>query len=461
MAVVDSSVAGIEREYTERHKGSKALYEEAVQVFVGGVTHDGRFARPFPIYVDRAKGSRKWDVDGNEYVDYWMGHGSLILGHSAEPVVEAVTNQVAKGTHLGACHELEVRWGALIKKLVPCAEAVRFFSSGTEATLMAMRLSRAYTGRSKVMKFEGHFHGWHDYVMAGMAPPYDVPASIGIPEATIQTVVVAPPNDMDEADRLLGANPDIACVILEPSGASFGTVPLHKEQLLQLREITRRHQVVLVFDEVITGFRFAPGGVQEYHGITPDLTTLAKIVAGGLPGGAVVGRREIFDSYAFTSDAEHNRYHRTPHQGTYNANPLSAAAGIAALNVVGRGEVQKYAHRLGDQLRAGMNKAISEAGVKGSCAYGASSIFHVLLGSECDFQSDCDFTHCRYDPVKLMMRMKSPLKESFRQSMLNHGVDFMGGHEGFTSSAHTEADVRFTLDAFGSTLEELKKAGLL
>lgn len=461
MAEVRSSVTGIEAEYTDRHKGSQALYEKALQVFVGGVTHDGRYARPFPIYVDKAKGSRKWDVDGNEYVDYWMGHGALILGHSPDPVVEAVAGQVANGTHLGGCHELEVRWGSLIRQLVPCAEAVRFFSSGTEATLMALRLCRAYTGRSKILKFEGHFHGWQDYVMAGMAPPYDVPASIGIPEGTMDTVVVAPPNDMDKVESLLSGDPEIACVILEPSGASFGTVPLHKEQLVRLREMTTRNQVLLIFDEVVTGFRYAPGGVQEYTGVIPDLTTLAKIVAGGLPGGAVVGRRDIFDAYAFTADAEHNRYHRTPHHGTFNANPLSAAAGIAALSIVGKGEVQKHARQMGEQLRAGMNKAIKEAGVKRSCVYGDSSIFHILLSSECDLQNECDFTHCRYDPVKLMARMKSPLKEAFRQSTQNHGVDFMVGHEGFTSAAHTPADIQFTLDAFRSTLEELKGAGLL
>ena len=183
--------------YPAAFPNSKQLFETAIKVFPTGVTHDTRMMQPFPIYIDRAKGSRKWDVDGHELVDYFVGHGSLLLGHSPDDVVAAVQAQIARGTHYGACHEFEIEWGKLVQQLVPSAERVRFTGSGTEATLMALRLARLYTGRPKFLKFQGHFHGWHDYVTVSSDPPYDATTVPGVPEGVSANCVAVPPNDLN------------------------------------------------------------------------------------------------------------------------------------------------------------------------------------------------------------------------------------------------------------------------
>ena len=285
----------IAERYRKALPGSWARWERARRVIPGGITHDGRHLTPFPLYIDRAAGPRKWDVDGREYIDYWMGHGALFLGHSHPALIDAVQRQVARGTHYGACHDLEVEWAEWITRLIPSAELVRFTMSGTEATHLALRLARAYTGRPKVVKFTGHFHGWHDGVSSGVNPPFDVPMSAGIPGAVLGEVLLAPPNDIAAVEQLLGSRSDIGAVILEPSGGQAGVFPIDPGFLKDLRQLTQDRGTVLIFDEVITGFRYAPGGAQEYYGVTPDMTTLAKIVAGGLPGAAVCGRRDILE----------------------------------------------------------------------------------------------------------------------------------------------------------------------
>ena len=254
--------------------GSATWYERAKEVFPSGVTHETRFFQPFPIYIARADGSRKWDVDGNEYVDYIGGHGALLLGHGHPAVTAAATEQLRRGTQYGASHELEVRWAELVTEIVPSAEQVRFHSSGTEATMMAMRLARAFTGKDVIVKMHGHFHGWHDYAALQMAPPYDEPVSVGIPQAVQESVVGVPAGDIAALRAVLDARDDVAGVILLCNGLST-------EYLQQVRDLTRERGVILIFDEVVTGFRWAPGGCQEYHGVVPDLTTLAKILAGG------------------------------------------------------------------------------------------------------------------------------------------------------------------------------------
>src|SRR5687767_1383446 len=329
----------IHETYRARHPKAAALYDRARRAIPGGITHDIRHLTPFPIYIESAAGTRKRDVDGHEYVDYWMGHGALFLGHCHPAVVAAVQAQMARGTHLGASHELEVRWAELVNRLVPSAELTRFTMSGTEATHLAMRIARAATGRPRIVKFAGHFHGWHDGAVAGVAPPYEVPMSAGIPGATLDQVLVLPPNDVKAVEVAL-ARGDVAAVILEPAGGSSGTIPTIPGYLQELREVTRRHDVVLIFDEVITGFRYAPGGAQQYYGVTPDLTTLAKIVAGGLPGGAVCGAARYMSLLAFRGDATWDRISRVAHAGTFNANPLTATAAIATLTRCADGALQ-------------------------------------------------------------------------------------------------------------------------
>ncbi|MGH7199974.1 MAG: aspartate aminotransferase family protein, partial [Planctomycetaceae bacterium] len=304
--------------YREAFPASARLAAQARTVFPNGVTHDSRYLLPFPIYVERAAGSKKYDVDGHELIDYWSGHGALLLGHSHPAVVEAVQKQIALGTHFGACHKLEVQWGEWVRRLVPSAEMVRFTSSGTEATLMALRVARIVTGRSKVLKFAGHFHGWHDQLVPAAEPPHDdgdYPTP-GVTTAVSGDLVIVRPNDLDAVARAIDEHRP-ACVIVEATGGRWGVVPIRGEFLRGLRRITQEAGVLLVMDEVISGFRVHPGGMQALCDVVPDMTTLAKILAGGLPGGCLAGRAEIMEAIAFE-----NRYGRKmKHPGTYNANP--------------------------------------------------------------------------------------------------------------------------------------------
>ncbi|HEY8369135.1 MAG TPA: aspartate aminotransferase family protein [Thermodesulfobacteriota bacterium] len=443
----ESYPSALQSRYVAANPRSKALFERARSSFPGAITHDIRFLEPFPIYIERANGSRKWDVDGHEYVDGFMGHGALLLGHNHPEVVAAVQAQLAKGTHYGASHELEVRWAELVRELIPSAERVRFTASGTEATHLAMRLARAYTGRTVIVKLEGHYHGWHDQVEAGVQPPYDVPISIGIPKATLDTVLVVPANDLGAMERALSSRRDIAGILLEPGGGSSGQYPTTKAYLEGLRDLATRHGVVLIFDEVITGFRFAPGGAQAYHGVTPDLTTLAKILAGGLPGGAVAGKAEIVDRIAFTGDAEHDRFRRVAHAGTYNANPLSAAAGIAALSIVKTGEPHRKANAAGERLRRGMLDIVRRQGLEGRVeVFGETSIFNYNLKVRA-----ADGTLAPA-PVRAY--------HALRLGMIEGGADIPAKH-GWLSAAHTDADIDRMLAAFDHALASMREERIL
>ena len=456
---VGSRQMTIDEEYVATRAGSGRLYREALEVFPSGVTHDSRYFQPFPIYITHAQGSKKWDVDGHEYIDYWSGHGALMLGHNHPELVAAAVAQLQKGTHYGACHDLEVRWGQLVCDMVPCAERVKLLSSGTEASMMALRLARAYTGRTKILKFEGHFHGWHDYVTAGVRPPFDIPTSVGIPKEVLGTVVVVPPNDIRSVQAVLRGQ-DVAAVILEPAGASTGLIPTRPGFLAELREVTRQTGTLLIFDEVVTGFRMAPGGAQEYYGVIPDLCILAKALVGGLPGGAIAGRKDIMALFEFSDDAQRNRTRRIAHPGTFNANPLAAAVAVANLQILSRGRENVYQHtyRMGDMLRTGMNEVIKRHSLPG-CVYGETSVFKIALG-----QKFADLTVERamsgtYDHTKLVTGM-GPLGGKFRRAMLLEGVD-LPGTGGLIMAAHTSEDIERTITAFDRALGRLKAEGVL
>src|SRR5437867_11122547 len=223
-----AAISTITDEYRRLHPRSQQLYEEALRTFPSGVTHDIRYTTPFPIFIDHAQGSRKWDVDANKYIDYVMGHGALFLGHAHPEITQAVIEQPPKGTHYGASHRLCLRWGQRVRALVPSAEEVRFTSSGTEATLMAVRLARAYTGRDKLLKFDHHFHGWQDYVVGTRAAESDSPRSAGVPASTLGNTISIPQNNISLVDEVL-AKGEFAAVILEPTGASWGTAPVRED----------------------------------------------------------------------------------------------------------------------------------------------------------------------------------------------------------------------------------------
>jgi glutamate-1-semialdehyde 2,1-aminomutase len=444
-------------QFTRLHPASAALYQESLQTFPSGVTHDVRFLQPFPVYVDRAKGSRKWDVDGIEYVDYVMGHGALFMGHAHPEITAAVVEQAQKGTHYGANHRLELEWGKLVRQIVPSAEEVRFTSSGTEATLMAIRLARAYTGRDKILKFDHHFHGWHDAVVGARSPEDEHPHSAGVPSGTAGNTISVPQNDIALVEEKL-AQGDVAAVILEPTGASWGTLPLREGFLAELRDTTRRHSTVLIFDEVVTGFRVAPGGAQQRYGVKPDITTMAKILAGGLPGGAVAGKADIVSMLEIRNDAAWNAERRVQHPGTFNANPLSAAAGAAMLRLVATGEHHRHADALNARLIPALNDVIQRENVAGG-AYGLASYFHIVLGQRVPQPSTG--IEWPWSDGQLPPRMAGALTMSLKRAILNHGVDLMGGSGGFTSGVHSDDDIDRTVDAFEASLRELKAEGAL
>ncbi|NPV07289.1 MAG: aminotransferase class III-fold pyridoxal phosphate-dependent enzyme [Anaerolineae bacterium] len=439
--------------YWERFPRSRELAEEAGQVIPRRVTHDARHMLPFPLYMSHALGSHKWDVDGNEYIDYAGGHGSLLLGHSHPDIVRAVQAQVERGTHLGFCHEKELRWAGLVTELVPCADRAEFTMSGTESVMLALRIARAYTGRERIIKFQDHFHGWYDQVYHALSVPFDAPASQGIAPSCLEPVTVLPPNDILPVQAEL-ARGDVAAVILEPSGARAGRLPVDRRYLAQLREETERNGVVLIFDEVITGFRYRPGGAQEYYGVTPDLATFGKIVGGGLPAGAVGGKAEIMAVLEYGRQGRVGGPSRVAHTGTYNANPLAAAAGVTMLEHVSTGLPTARASEIGAAIRSELNAVLARTGVSG-CIYGDCSIVHFLLAppDRCPPLTEDGLIPPDF-PLTRLLEGKSEMTGHLKRALLLEGVDILGDHA-WVSAAHDEDDVEETARAFERAIGRL------
>ena len=443
--------------FRERTPGSAERSHEARSVFPGGIVHDSRRMMPHPIYVARASGSRKWDVDGNEYVDYHGGHGALILGHCDPGVTRAGQRQLELGTHPAACHDLEVRWGTLVKELVPCAERVRFTSSGTEANLMALRLARAYTGKTKLVRLIGHFHGWQDHAAFGVDDHFDGSATPGLLQEIASNVLLARSDDIEGTRDLLESRDDVAAVMLEPTGGSFGMLPITNEFVRMLRRATARHGVVLIFDEVVTGFRVSRGGAQAQCGITPDLASFAKILAGGLPGGAVAGPEAILELLDFDAAATRG-FEKIHHHGTYNANPVCAATGIACLERIAAEDVCDRANRNGAQLRAAMNEVLAAERVPWS-VYGEHSGFFFFLNPD-----QIDIDPLRFDPHSvgfdvLKRGTKHPAARKLRLAMLIHGVDVSGKPGGLASAVHSSEDIARTAEALRQSIRMLRAEG--
>jgi len=453
------TTGSITSDYETQFAQSKALHERAKKVIPGGITHDGRHLHPFPPYVTHAQGAHKWDADGHELIDFAVGHGSLLFGHSDPDIVEAMRTQIGKGTHFSAGHTGEIEWAERIVSLVPSAEQVRFTSSGTESTLLAMRVARGYTGRNTILKFEGHFHGWQDYALKGEKPPFEKTSIPGIPNETLGTVAVVPNNELSMLEERL-VQGDVAGVILEPSGGSWATIPLKEDFLKKLRALTEKYGVVLIFDEVITGFRWAPGGAQQRFGVTPDLTTMAKIVAGGMPGGAVAGKTDLMQMIAYRDDPEWNATKKVLQAGTYNGNPLAAAAGVACLTKVANPDVHAYCDKLAADIRAGMNEIFMEKGAA-AFAWGESSVFHVALGMRPTNQVAGDLQKpAGISAEDLKTSGGSKLGQIFEIGMLLEGVHvFHAG--GLLSTAHTDEDVARTLAAVATVTQRMQSEGLL
>jgi glutamate-1-semialdehyde 2,1-aminomutase len=433
------------------------MHLRSSQVIPGGITHDGRFMKPFPPYITHADGVFKWDVDGNRFIDYVMGHGSLLFGHNDPDIVAAQEAQLPRGTHYGAGHELEVRWAEQISSMVPSAEQVKFTGSGTESTLLAIRVARSFTQRPTVVKLEGHFHGWHDYLLKGERPPFEGGTSPGIPREVMNTIAVVPSNDLAMLEERL-AQGDVAALILEPSGGSWATIPFVETYLQAVRDLTRKYDVVLIFDEVITGFRWAPGGAQERFGVVPDMTTMAKIVAGGMPGGAVGGKRGIMEMLAFKDEPGWNATRKVRHQGTYNASPVVSAGAIACLQKADDPAVQAYCDEMAARLRAGFNAAMVERGVPGY-AWGESSVFHLKLGDAVPNQSGGDMRAPEgVSAEDLKSSGHGRLNDLLHLGLMLEGVElFHSG--GMIATVHTPELIDETVAAFERVLDRMKNEG--
>ena len=446
-------------EYGVQRPRSMEFLARAEKSLGGKAGHDLRYSTPVPLYIERGEASRKWDVDGNEYIDFLLGNGALLLGHAPPEVVESIAQAVGKGTHFGNDHPLHIEWAEKIQTLVPTAERVRLVNSGTEATLLALRLARAYKGMQKILRFAGHFHGWHDDVVAGFQPPFDAEGSLGV--AVQDHMVCIEAGDLAVVEVALDRHADIAAAIIEPSGASWGRVPLAADFLRDLEALCRARGVLLIFDEVITGFRFSPGGAQSLYGVRPDLSCFAKVVAGGMPGGAVVGRADIMELFDVTGDPEHDRFGRVVHQGTFNGAPLSAAAGIAVLDCLATGEPIHRADTLAASLRTAWDQVLEEEGIAGYL-YGVCSTFHVY------FETDASRVRRASTRADLYTREADRLKgmpgiliDEYQRHLRFYGVDNMSSTGGVLSAVHSQRDIEEATVAFRKTAVALRDRGLV
>ncbi|MEA4957493.1 Glutamate-1-semialdehyde 2,1-aminomutase [bioreactor metagenome] len=353
---------------------SEELFNESRKFFPGGVNSPVRAFKPYPIFIEKSKGSKIWDVEGNEYIDHCLGYGPLILGHSDSKVIKDVCNQANIGTAYGAPTENEIKLAKLVTERVPCAEMIRFVNSGTEATMSAIRLARGFTGKNKIVKFEGSYHGAHDYVLvksgSGAAA---LPDSLGIPNDTTKNTLTCPYNDIVALKKLIAdEKEDIAAVIVEPVMGNIGCVEPNDGYLNFLREITEENNILLIFDEVITGFRLSRGGAQTYYSITPDIVTMGKIIGGGFPMGAFAGKSEIMEMIA----PEGNVYQA----GTFNGNPISIKAGLSTLEQLDN-KFYRNLNKKGDYLRSQISELIMDLSLNIQTV-GLASMFQIYFNED-------------------------------------------------------------------------------
>ncbi|VVB97680.1 Glutamate-1-semialdehyde 2,1-aminomutase [uncultured archaeon] len=416
---------------------SRKLFEEAKKVLPGGVSSPVRAIKPYPFYTKRANGSKITDIDGNEYIDYVMGYGPLLLGHNYPAIKEAVIKQLQDGWLYGTPTELEVTLAKEIIKLYPSIGMVRFVSTGTEATMGALRAARGFTEKNKFIKIEGGFHGAHEaaLVKAGSgATTLGTPDSAGVPKDFTKNTLQVPYNDIEAMAAAIEAyKDDVAAVIIEPVLGNIGPILPKEGYLKEVRAVTRENDVVLIFDEVITGFRLAMGGAQEYYGVTPDMTTLGKILGGGFHIGVIGGKREIMENISPAGPVYQ--------AGTFNGSPVSMTAGLAVIKTLRNEKVHEKVNKAGDSMRAGLSDVISDLGLDYSVS-GVGSMFKVFFG---------DMPYNYQDALKCD-------KEKFNvffKKMLADGI-FLPPSQyetNFLSLAHSQDDIDKTIEAYRRNLK--------
>ncbi|MBF0520079.1 MAG: glutamate-1-semialdehyde 2,1-aminomutase [Nitrospirae bacterium] len=425
-------------------KKSKALFAKAQTLIPGGVNSPVRAFKAVggdPLFISHAKGSKLTDVDGNSYIDYVLSWGPLILGHAPKKVIEAVTEAAAKGTSYGAPNPYEVTLAELIVKAYPSMDKVRFVNSGTEATMSAIRVARGFTKRDKIIKFEGCYHGHADGLLAKAgsgAATFGVPTSPGVPESYASATITVPFNDQKALkDIIEKEGENIACLILEPVVGNIGCVIPKDGFLEEIRELTQKHGIVLIFDEVMTGFRAAYGGAQELFNIKPDMTCLGKVIGGGLPVGAYGGKREIMSLIS----PEGPVYQA----GTLSGNPVAMAAGIATLNIIRKPGFYEKLNETSKALEYGLNDAAKKANTKVKI-YRVGSMM-------CQYFTDKDVTD--------LPSAESSDTEKFAgyfRGMLSCGINFPPSkfEAFFLSSAHTKSDIENTIRCSYDILKSMR-----
>jgi len=424
---------------------SERLFEAAQKVIPGGVNSPARAFRGVggrPLFIERAEGAYMWDADGNRYIDYVLSWGPLILGHAHPEVVEALHEAAKRGASYGAPTALETELAELVCELVPSVEQVRFVNSGTEATMSVLRLARAYTGREKIIKLTGNYHGHADFLLvqagSGVAT-LGLPDSPGVPKGATQDTLTAPFNDLEAVERLFKEMGDqIAGIIVEPVAGNMGTVPPVEGYLSGLRAVCDRYGALLIFDEVMTGFRVALGGAQEYYGVMPDLTALGKVIGGGLPVGAYAGRREIMQTVAPAGPMYQ--------AGTLSGNPLAITAGIVTLKKIKAPGLFESLVKGATRLREGISAAAEAAGVPVYATQaGTMFCFFFNEGPVTDWE-----TAAKSD-TKALAR--------FFWAMVEQGVYFPPSQfeSWFFSTCHTPEVVDQTIQAAQKAFEEMSR----